>query len=69
MAGARLIETFGTDQQRKLFVKNLFNEKGVVGLFTEQYMGTDPAQNYYGNGSKEYIARPRTIGLNVRYNF
>ncbi len=52
-----------------LFVKNLFNEKGVVGLFTEQYMGTDPAQNYYGNGSKEYIARPRTIGLNVRYNF
>jgi outer membrane receptor protein involved in Fe transport len=52
-----------------LFVKNLFNEEGVVGLFSEQYMGTDPAQNYYGNGSKEYIARPRTVGLNVRYNF
>ncbi len=52
-----------------LFVKNMFNEKGVVGIFKEQYMGTDPAQNYYGNGSKEYIARPRTIGLNVRYNF
>ncbi len=52
-----------------LFVKNLFNEKGVVGIFKEEYMGTDPAQNYYGNGSKEYIARPRTIGLNVRYNF
>lgn len=52
-----------------LFVKNIFNEEGVVGIFKEQYMGTDPAQNYYGNGSKEYITRPRTIGLNARYNF
>ena len=52
-----------------LFVKNIFNEKGVMGIFKEQYMGTDPAQNYYGNGSKEYITRPRTVGLNVRYNF
>jgi outer membrane receptor protein involved in Fe transport len=52
-----------------LFVKNLFNEEGVVGIFKEEYMGTDPAQNYYGNGSKELIARPRTIGLNLRYNF
>jgi outer membrane receptor protein involved in Fe transport len=52
-----------------LFIKNAFNTAGVVGIFKEQYMGTDPAQNYYGNGSKELIARPRTIGLNVRYSF
>jgi len=52
-----------------LFVKNLFNEAAVSGIFKEEYMGTDPAQNYYGNGSKIFIARPRTIGLNVRYNF
>lgn len=52
-----------------LFIKNVFNSRGVVGVYKEQYMGTDPAQNYYGNGSKDIIARPRTIGLNVRYNF
>ncbi len=52
-----------------LFVKNILNEEGVVGLFKEEFEGTDPAQNYYGNASKQYITRPRTIGLNVRYNF
>jgi len=52
-----------------LFAKNLFNEAGVMGIYKEQYMGTDPTQNYYGNGSKELISRPRTIGVNVRYNF
>ncbi|MEJ8566572.1 TonB-dependent receptor [Elongatibacter sediminis] len=52
-----------------LFVKNLFNEDGIVGVFKEQYMGTDPAQNYFGNGSKELISRPRTVGVNLRYDF
>ncbi|MDZ7768442.1 MAG: TonB-dependent receptor [Woeseiaceae bacterium] len=44
-----------------LFVKNLTDEEGITGLFTEQYMGTSPAQNYIGNGNKEFIAQPRTI--------
>lgn len=52
-----------------LFVKNLFDEEGVVGVFKEEYMGTDPSQNYFGNGSKELIARPRTIGLTFSYHF
>ncbi len=52
-----------------LFVKNLFNEEGVSGVFKEQYMGTDPSQNYYGNGSKQLYTRPRTVGINVRYSF
>jgi iron complex outermembrane receptor protein len=33
-----------------LFVKNLFNEEGVTGEFTEAYMGTRPSVGYYGNG-------------------
>jgi len=52
-----------------LFVKNLFNEKGVVGIFTEEYMGTSPEQKYYGNGGKSIIARPRTVGLAVTWDF
>ncbi|HFB64224.1 MAG TPA: TonB-dependent receptor [Aeromonadales bacterium] len=51
------------------YVKNLGNEEGVTGLFKEEYMGTSPAQNYFGNGSKEFIALPRTLGLTVTYQF
>ena len=52
-----------------LFVKNLFNEAGVVGIFTEEYMGTSPDQNYYGNGAKNIVARPRTVGVSASWNF
>jgi len=52
-----------------LFVKNLFNEAGVVGIFTEEYMGTSPEQNYYGNGAKSIVARPRTVGVSASWNF
>lgn len=52
-----------------LFVKNLTNERGRVGEFTEAWMGTDPAQNYFGSGAKTVITRPRTIGVAVTYDF
>lgn len=52
-----------------LFAKNLTNEEGTTGVFKEEYMGTDPAQNYFGNGSKEFLAQPRTIGGNIRFTF
>jgi outer membrane receptor protein involved in Fe transport len=52
-----------------LFVKNIFNEKGVVGVFKEEYMGTAPEQKYYGNGGKSIVARPRTVGVTVGWNF
>jgi outer membrane receptor protein involved in Fe transport len=52
-----------------LFVKNLFNEEGVVGVYKEEYMGTSPEQKYYGNGAKNIIARPRTVGLLVSWDF
>lgn len=52
-----------------LFVKNIFNADGVTGVFTEAYMGTSPAQGYYGNGSKELITLPRTVGLSADFRF
>jgi len=52
-----------------LWIKNIANELGSTGIFKEAYMGTSPAQNYYGNGSKEFMALPRTIGLKVSYEF
>ncbi|MFA7263449.1 MAG: TonB-dependent receptor [Caulobacter sp.] len=52
-----------------VFVKNIFNEDGVTGEFTEAYMGTRPSVGYYGNGSKEFISLPRTLGLSIDYSF
>jgi iron complex outermembrane recepter protein len=52
-----------------LWIKNLTNEIGTTGVFKEEYMGTSPAQNYFGNGSKQFMALPRTIGLTATYEF
>jgi outer membrane receptor protein involved in Fe transport len=52
-----------------LFLRNLFNEKGVTGAFSEAYMGTDPSQNYFGSGAKELIATPRTLGLTLGFRY
>ncbi|WP_299597466.1 TonB-dependent receptor [uncultured Microbulbifer sp.] len=52
-----------------LFAKNLTNEAGTTGVFKEEYMGTDPSQNYFGNGSKEFLALPRTVGANLSLVF
>ncbi len=55
--------------QASLFVRNLFNEEGITGVYKEAYMGGDVAQNYFGSGAKEIITAPRTIGLSARYTF
>lgn len=52
-----------------LWVKNMFNAEGVSAVFKKQYMGTRPSEGYYGNGSKEQIALPRTFGLSATYRF
>lgn len=52
-----------------VFVKNLFNADGVTGRFPEAYMGTAPASGYYGNGSKDLIALPRTVGVTLDKSF
>jgi iron complex outermembrane receptor protein len=52
-----------------LWVKNITNEEGITGVFTEAYMGTAPGEGYYGNGNKQMIALPRTVGATLRYSF
>ena len=53
-----------------LWVKNVFDEEGITGVYTEAYMGTRPVPSqYYGNGSKELIALPRTIGMSLSYRY
>jgi outer membrane receptor protein involved in Fe transport len=62
--------TLAADQwNASLWVKNIFNEEGITGQFTEAYMGTDPAEGYFGNGAKDLISLPRTIGLSFNYTF
>jgi iron complex outermembrane receptor protein len=62
--------TLAADQwNASLWVKNLFNEEGVTGTFTELYMGTAPAVGYFGNGAKDMISLPRTIGVSFNYEF
>jgi outer membrane receptor protein involved in Fe transport len=62
--------TLVSDQwSTSLWFKNIFNEEGVTGKFTEVYMGTSPTEGYFGNGAKDLISLPRTIGLSFNYNF
>jgi iron complex outermembrane receptor protein len=57
------------DWTATLWIKNLTNQAGITGVYTTQYMGTAPAENYYGNGSKALTALPRTVGLTLNYRF
>ena len=59
----------GEQWDATLWAKNLLNEAGVTGLFTEAYMGTDPANGYYGNGSKRFLSLPRTFGVTLTWRF
>jgi len=52
-----------------LFIRNIGNERGVTGLFTEAYMGTAPASGYFGNGNKQFLSLPRTLGFSVNIRF
>jgi outer membrane receptor protein involved in Fe transport len=62
--------TLAADQwSTSLWVKNIFDEEGVTGVFTELYMGTAPSIGYFGNGSKDLISLPRTVGLSATYRF
>ena len=54
-----------------MYVKNIFNDKGMTGTFTYLAGGadTDPSQNFYGSQQRDYLALPRTFGLLVGYRF
>ena len=51
------------------WVKNIGNEEGVTGRYTEAYMGSEPSEGYYGNGSKDLISLPRTVGATLGFRF
>ena len=54
-----------------LYGKNLSNEAGVTGAFPEAYWSYDTGvfENWYGNGNRQFIMQPRTIGLSASYTF
>ena len=65
-----LSATYGIDAwDATLWLKNVTNSDGITGVYTQKYMGTSPAQNYFGNGSKALTALPRTVGVTVSYHF
>ena len=52
-----------------LTAKNLLNSPGVSGVFTEQYSGSAPANNFLGDTSRQLITMPRTVALGFSYRF
>jgi len=59
----------GESWSASLFIKNAFNEEGTTAEFKDGYFVTRPADHYYGQGQKTFIARPRTIGASMTYWF
>ena len=52
-----------------LVAKNLFNERGTVATYKEEYMTSDVVNDFYGTGQKDFITAPRTITLKASYRF
>ena len=54
-----------------VYGKNLGDEEGVTGAFPSSYFGTDTGvfEHWYGNGNRQMISQPRTIGAQVSYSF
>jgi outer membrane receptor protein involved in Fe transport len=54
-----------------LYVKNLTDEAGATGGFPISHWSYDTGnfENWYGNGNRQFIVQPRTIGLKLRYDF
>jgi outer membrane receptor protein involved in Fe transport len=54
-----------------LYVKNLGDEAAPTGGFPIGYFSYDTGifENWYGNGNRQFIVQPRTIGLKFGYRF
>ena len=54
-----------------LYGKNLGDEDGVTGAFPSSHWSYDTGsfENWYGNGNRQMITQPRTIGLSASYRF
>lgn len=59
----------GSNWDASLFVKNLANEEGTTGSFTEDAFGPEPTAEFFGSNARRFIALPRTVGaaLNVKF--
>jgi iron complex outermembrane receptor protein len=55
----------------QLYGKNLGDEGASTGGFTESHWSYDTGtfENWYGNGNRQFIVQPLTVGLKVSYNF
>ena len=64
--------TLSTDTwSAMLYAKNIGDEDGVTGAFPISYWSYDTGvfENWYGNGNRQFIVQPRTIGLKLAYHF
>ncbi|MBE9538928.1 MAG: TonB-dependent receptor [Proteobacteria bacterium] len=54
-----------------LYGKNLGDEEGVTGSFPSSHWSYDTGvfEGWYGNGNRQMITQPRTIGLSASYHF
>ena len=54
-----------------LYMKNIGDEAGATGGFPVSYFSYDTGvfENWYGNGNRQFIVQPRTIGLKLAYHF
>ena len=54
-----------------LYAKNIGDESGVTGAFPTSYWSYDTGvfESWYGNGNRQFIVQPRTIGLKLSYHF
>lgn len=54
-----------------LYGKNLGDEEGVTGAFPSSHWSYDTGsfESWYGNGNRQMITQPRTIGLAASYRF
>ena len=60
---------FQDDRYATIFIKNLFNERGTTGAFTNAAFGPDPSQGFYGSDDREFFALPRTLGIAINIGF
>jgi outer membrane receptor protein involved in Fe transport len=54
-----------------VYGKNLGNEDGVTGAFPAAYWSYDTGvfESWYGNGNRQMITQPRTVGVTLSYTF
>ena len=54
-----------------LYIRNLTDEEGASGGFPSSNWSYDTGvfENWYGNGNRQFIVQPQTIGLKFGYRF